>query len=57
MGWSMGPGPRGREGGNRGGCASPKELRLAWHQHQGDPAYLGVVPRTPAPGWLIRTQA
>lgn len=50
-------GRRGWAGGNGGGCASPKELRLAWHQDQGDPAYLGVVPRTLAQSWLIRAQA
>lgn len=37
-------GPRGREGGNEWG-------RLAGHQDQGDPAYLGVVPGPwPRPG-------
>lgn len=48
MGWSMGS--RGRGGGHGGGCASPKELRLAWHQDQGDPALPGCCPQDPGPG-------
>lgn len=51
----QGQGHRGWEGG-QGGRARPKEPRPAWHQCRGDPAYLGAVLRTLAPGWLISTR-
>lgn len=52
-----GQGHRGGKEGMGGGCASPKEPRPAWHQCQGDPAYLHVAPRTLARGRLISARA
>lgn len=46
--------PEGWEGGDRGGCACPRELRLAWYQCHGDLHIISrAVLRILTQGWLI----